>query len=147
MSGIAPLSGTKKPFTEDEVQERIREASNRKLPRFTGHDNRATPRELYDLLNSDFDFDPCPLGGEKSFDGLSVDWGNRNYVNPPYSNVRPWIEKALKGKLCVLLLKVDTSKRVFHDLILPNASEIRFLKGRIKFTGKPAPFPSMLVVL
>lgn len=36
----------------------------------------------------------------------------------------------------------------FHDICLPQAKEIRFIKGRLRFgDGKyPAPFPCMIVV-
>jgi len=34
-----------------------------------------------------------------------------------------------------MLLPVSTSTKLFHDYIKPNAKEIRFLKGRIKFEG------------
>ena len=35
----------------------------------------ATPPELYNKLNDEFnfDFDPCPLNA--TFDGLSIEWG------------------------------------------------------------------------
>jgi hypothetical protein len=45
------------------------------------------------------------------------------------------IEQAKKGKLCVLLLPVSTSTKLFHDHIKPNAKEIRFVRGRIAFCG------------
>lgn len=34
-----------------------------------------------------------------------------------------------------MLLPVSTSTVLFHDFIQPNAKEIRFVKGRIKFVG------------
>ena len=34
-----------------------------------------------------------------------------------------------------MLLLVSTSTKLFHDHILPNQKEIRFIKGRIKFLG------------
>ena len=45
-------------------------------------DNWKTPPEFYNSLNDefDFDFDPCPYSeGEPLFDGLEIEWGNRNY--------------------------------------------------------------------
>ena len=51
-------------------------------------DNYATPPEFYEALNKrfNFDFDPCPYcEGEVVVDGLSIDWGNSNFINPPYS--------------------------------------------------------------
>lgn len=110
-------------------------------------DNWATPKEFYDKLNKEFnfDFDPCPLMNESEItpekDGLLIEWGKRNYINPPYSKslkeafVLKSIEESKKGKLCVMLLPVSTSTKLFHEHILPNATEIRFVKGRIKFLG------------
>ncbi|MCK5012745.1 MAG: adenine methyltransferase [Candidatus Omnitrophica bacterium] len=103
-------------------------------------DDWATPKELYDLLDKefDFDFDPCPLN--PNFDGLEIRWGERNFVNPPYSRmlkeafIRKAFEQAQKGRLSVMLLPVSTSTKIFHDVIYPNA-EIRFIKGRVQFIG------------
>ncbi len=107
-------------------------------------DNWKTPPELYKKLNDEFqfDFDPCPYSeGEPIFDGLSIEWGKRNFINPPYSRklkeafVLKAIEESKRGKLCVMLLPVSTSTKLFHDYILPNKNEIRFLRGRVKFHG------------
>ena len=103
-------------------------------------DNWATPKEFYDTLNEEFhfDYDPCPLNGTG---GLEGDWGERNFINPPYSRtlkeafVKKAIEQSKKGKLCVMLLPVSTSTVLFHEHILPNAKDIRFVRGRIKFSG------------
>ena len=46
------------------------------------------------------------------------------------------LEESRKGKLCVLLLPVSTSTKIFHEVILPNAEKIEFLRGRIKFERK-----------
>lgn len=104
-------------------------------------DNWATPKELYDTLNAEFmfEYDPCPLFS--SFDGLVSDWKKSNFINPPYSRelkeafVLKAIEESNKGKLCVMLLPVSTSTKLFHNHILPNAKEIRFLYKRVKFLG------------
>lgn len=107
-------------------------------------DEWATPNKLRDELFKEFniDFDPCPLGHDISqWDGLEIEWGNRNYINPPYSRklkeafVRKSIQESKKGKLCVMLLPVSTSTRLFHDVILPNKKDIRFIDGRIRFFG------------
>lgn len=34
-----------------------------------------------------------------------------------------------------MLLPVSTSTKLFHEVIQPNAKEIRFIKGRIGFIG------------
>ena len=109
-------------------------------------DNWATPKDLYDKLDAEFgfDFDPCPLNTDEitpDKDGLLIDWGGVNFINPPYSRklkeafVLRAIEFSKQGRVCVMLLPVSTSTKLFHDHILPNASDIRFLRGRVKFEG------------
>jgi len=119
-----------------------------------------TPRELYRRLDRTFcfDFDPCPLGapggsGTLDFDGLTARWGKRNFVNPPYGPAIPaWLKKGIDeaqlGALSVFLLPARTDTRWFHDLVIPEAAEIGFLRGRLTFVGapSPAPFPSMIVL-
>jgi len=103
-------------------------------------DDWQTPATLYFELNKEFhfDYDPCPLCAD--FDGLITEWGKSNFINPPYSRKlkEAFINKAytesLKGKLCVMLLPVSTSTKIFHEVIYHNA-EIRFIKGRVKFIG------------
>lgn len=105
-------------------------------------DHWETPKELYENLDKEFgfDFDPCPLHCTE-FDGLSIEWGMVNFVNPPYSRklkesfVKKAIEESKKGKVCVCLLPVSTSTKLFHKHILPNCSDIRFCEGRIAFRG------------
>ena len=106
-------------------------------------DNWATPKEFYEKLDAEFhfDFDPCPLEASFDFDGLVIDWGKSNFVNPPYSRklkeafVRKAVEESRRGKLCVMLLPVSTSTALFHEWIKLNATEIRFVRGRIPFEG------------
>ena len=103
-----------------------------------------TPDWFYDKLDKEFhfDFDPCPLNHDLSkWNGLNIDWGYRNFINSPYSRndkeafIIKAIHEARKGKLCVMLLPVSTSTGIFHNYIVPNAKEIRFIKGRLKFEG------------
>ena len=96
-------------------------------------------------------YDPCPLNEHPIMDGLSYSWLNKTYVNPPYSNPLPWVEKAIeenkKGKMIVMLLRVDTSTKWFSKLIEAGA-EILWFNKRLKFSGSGSPnFASMLVIL
>lgn len=58
--------------------------------------------------------------------------------------------EAERGTLVVGLLPVRTDTKWFHRHVYHAATEIRFLKGRLKFEGgkalSSAPFPSMIVV-
>ena len=108
-------------------------------------DNWGTPEKLYKELDDEFnfDFDPCPICTQDitpENDGLLSEWGDRNFINPPYSRklkeafINRCVEFKNKGKLCVALVPVSTSTKLFHEVILPNAEDIRFIKGRVKFT-------------
>ena len=126
-------------------------------------DNWATPQSFYEDLDREFNFnlDPCADSQNHKCenyytaedDGLSQNWGGyKVFCNPPYSNIAAWVEKAYRegckdNTLVVLLIPARTDTRYFHDYIL-HRSEIRFVKGRLKFgEGKnSAPFPSMVVI-
>jgi hypothetical protein len=77
-----------------------------------------TPPDLYAELDAEhhFDFDPCPYPLPEDFDGLTADWGQSNYVNPPFGSIihhgkkkgpTAWVRKALaehaKGKRVVFV--------------------------------------------
>jgi len=118
------------------------------------HNDWSTPKDVYDSLNEEFsfDFDPCPL--HSTINGLSVEWGNSNFVNPPYSTKEQntflvkGYEEYLKGKTIVFLLPVRTGSKRWQDIILPFATEIRFIRGRLKFGQSKdcAPFDSAIVI-
>jgi site-specific DNA-methyltransferase (adenine-specific) len=126
-----------------------------------------TPQWLYDKLHAEFsfntEFDPCPITWREGLDpsGLDIEWPTDKgaiYVNPPYSRnkVDRWIEKAWResqrGVTVVVLINATTDTEYFHDLIMPNASEVRFLRGRIKFLDEQGEehtsnrSPSILVI-
>lgn len=110
-----------------------------------------TPNEVFDGLHREFNFqdDPCPLNS--LIDGLARDWKSPAFVNPPYSDLKQWSSKAWaeaqKGSTVVMLIPSRTDTKWWHDYIL-KATEIRFIKGRLKFSGCKfnAPFPSCVVV-
>jgi len=116
----------------------------------SAHDNWSTPKEVYASLDAEFRFDddPCPLYGDG---GLEREWGGVAFVNPPYSKIKDWCKKAYnewqKGKTVVMLIPSRTDTRYWHEYIM-KATEIRFIKGRLKFGDSKgtAPFPSAIVV-
>lgn len=114
-------------------------------------DEWTTPTETFDALNAEFAFvdDPCPLGGTEN--GLLREWRSPCFVNPPYSKILPWMEKAYleaqAGKTVVMLVPSRTGTRWFHEYAM-KATEIRFIRGRLRFNGVKinAPFDSCIVV-
>lgn len=81
-----------------------------------------TPPDLYAQLDAEFHFtfDPCPFPKPEGFDGLTCEWGERNYVNPPFGSIihegkkkgpTAWMRKAIaqqaKGRLSVVVYPVD----------------------------------------
>lgn len=126
-------------------------------------DSWSTPLYLKQKLDKEFhfdNFDPCPLNDKPFVNGLDLEWANSTFVNPPYSALKTtkknglgWVEKAHieagKGKTVVMLIPARTDTQWFHDIILKNEYEVRFIKGRLKFGTAvlhSAPFPSMIVI-
>jgi phage N-6-adenine-methyltransferase len=115
-------------------------------------DEWATPGETYRALDAEFKFadDPCPLGASV-VSGLMREWKSPCFVNPPYSEIGPWMEKAAieakAGKTVVLLVPSRTDTRWWHEYAM-KAKEIRFIRGRLKFGGAKtgAPFPSCVII-
>jgi hypothetical protein len=81
-----------------------------------------TPPERYAALDAEFgfDFDPCPYPLPDGFDGLTCEWGQSNYVNPPFGSIihegrkkgpTAWVRKAIaehrKGKTVVFVYPID----------------------------------------
>lgn len=121
-----------------------------------------TPPEVFAALNSEFTFtlDPCatPENAKCSRyftpfdDGLKQSWaGEAVFMNPPYGReIGRWVQKAYQevrsGAFVVVgLVPARTDTAWWHDYCMKG--EVRFLRGRLKFSGGgPAPFPSAVVV-
>lgn len=114
-------------------------------------------------------------GGRDIIDGLAQPWHGKVYMNPPYGRgIGQWVEKAIdevyiyrRAELVVALLPARTDTKWWqghvlisckavdtgvphknYDLIEGDADEVRFLPGRLKFSGaeNAAPFPSAIVI-
>jgi hypothetical protein len=112
-----------------------------------------TPQAVYDELDREFKFtfDPCPLQATgDQLSELSTSWkGQRVFCNPPYGpQITDFLKRWGEADLAVFLIPARTDTKWFHNICLPHAKEIRFVKGRLKFGGAKynAPFPSMIVV-
>ena len=111
-------------------------------------DNYKTPQWIMDMFEDWFD--PCPLNPNPTIDGLNIEWKDKTYVNPPYSNPLPWVLKAIdenkQGKKIALLLKLDCSTKWFMALQNANAHFL-FINERVKFNGNVPPWCNVLVLL
>lgn len=123
-----------------------------------------TPQDLFDTLNDEFHFtvDVCALPENAKcqnyftpeMDGLSQCWEGVCWCNPPYGRkIIDWVIKAKMaqstGATVVMLVPARTDTKWFHNYVYNGwNTEIRFLKGRLKFGGaqNAAPFPSMIII-
>lgn len=126
----------------------------------------ATPQWFYNDLDKEFGFtlDPCASDMTAKCtkyyteleDGLSKDWGGEVvFCNPPYGKqLSKWVKKCHEEgskphTTVVLLIPSRTDTKYFHEHIWNGAaSEVRFLRGRLKFgeATNSAPFPSLIAV-
>lgn len=111
----------------------------------------------------EFDLDPCcpnnlPWKTAKNYyslenghDGLKLPWIGRIWLNPPYSNWVPFLEKLKKHNNGTSLIFARTETKGFFDHIWENADSILFLKRRVKFVkadltpGGSSTAPSVLI--
>ncbi len=107
-------------------------------------------------------YDPCPgrhplpVTTTESGDGLFTDWGaySQVFVNPPFSDIWPWAEKAaLHGGegTTVVMLVPNRSDQPWWEAFAPFAT-ITFIRGRVQYidhrtgsVGKAPAFPSVIL--
>lgn len=115
-----------------------------------------TPKAVFDFYDRRFNFTVdvaasnenhlCDMWITAEEDSLNPDteWGVSNWVNPPYSNIMPWVERAISqsnnGDVVVMLIPADTSVKWFK-LAFENCTECHLISGRLAFineeTGNP----------
>ncbi|MGY1883968.1 DNA N-6-adenine-methyltransferase [Blastococcus sp. SYSU DS0753] len=139
-------------------------------------DNWPTPQDTFDPLHAEFGFvvDACASATNRKTrtyygldhtdperrDGLAGDWaadaqrlGGAVWMNPVYGRtIGKWMAKAAAtaaaGATVVCLVPSRTGTRWFHDHVIANGAEVRFVKGRLKFgdAKNSAPFDSLIIV-
>ena len=127
-------------------------------------DEWATPpdfvRPIADAIGG-FDLDPSSGAEEspiarrtigKQENGLKFDWFGNVWLNPPYSDIGPWLQKAIHEvrqegvNTVVALVKGDTSTDWFQKYGT-KAEYICWVGKRLNFGGgSNAPFPSIVLV-
>ena len=131
--------------------------------------NWCTPSAFFYDLDCEFHFELDAAATKKSAkcaeyftpedDGLRQSWeGKRVFCNPPYGRaISDWVRKGYEegqkpGTLVAMLIPARTDTQYWHDYIFSKADEVRFIKGRLKFTDEDgsekdaAPFPSAVVI-
>jgi hypothetical protein len=103
-------------------------------------DVHLTPDRVWEIIQDTWNytksqmFDPCPVN--PNFDGLKVEWNGLNYVNPPYTLLADFVDKAIleavRGNRTIMLLPAKTDQAWFHKL-LENKYEIIWIRKRLKF--------------
>jgi len=122
-----------------------------KLFQSKNSDEWETPNNLFWELHKEFhfDLDVCASSKNNKLDNyydlernaLNHNWSGNVWCNPPYSKIKDFLIKAhqeLKKSnvnLIVFLTFANTDTKWFHDYVY-GKSEIRFIKGRLKFKGK-----------
>jgi phage N-6-adenine-methyltransferase len=129
-------------------------------------DDWGTPQKLFDELNEEFGFTVDVCANEHNFkvenyfdkeqDGLNQVWDGVVWCNPPYGRtIKLWMQKAYEtwrggGVTVVCLVPARTDTVWWHEYAA-KGSEIRFIKGRLKFErpglkSDSAPFPSAIII-
>jgi len=116
-----------------------------------------TPDNLFQTLNEEFNFVcdlACTKGNKKvragiyrpQNDSLKFPWHTVQgwlWLNPPYSPLKPWIQKAQAenklGAKIVVLVPPILSTRYFSEWL---PTEIRFILGRVPFLLDGVPMKS-----
>jgi phage N-6-adenine-methyltransferase len=123
-----------------------------------------TPHSFFDPIHAEFGLEidaaasrdnaMLPRYWDVGTDAFRQDWRDRRiWCNPPYGRkeIYRWVKQCACGgaTIVVALLPARTDTRWFHDFIYNKPGvEIRFIKGRIKFSGTTGAgkFPSMVVI-
>ena len=109
------------------------------------NDEYRTPPETVTKLERDLNikfngFDPAPMPRPDGFDGLDVSWGEAGewvFVNPPFTQVKEFTEKAFvelgKGVNSCLLMPARMENKLWQNLIIPYASQVRIIPAGYRF--------------
>lgn len=155
--------------TEEDTEEEDNssDSDRNSIEQFTSQqtDEWSSPPDVVRPLNEaigGFDLDPCSGAEQSPFadetyteddDGLAQEWFGSVWVNPPYSDMSSWVDKATAEAVCdgvetvVFLCKGDSSTQ-WWQTAAADATLITAIDGRLSFGDgeNSAPFPSHIVV-
>ena len=92
----------------------------------------------------------------KYYDGLTQDWDEDFFMNPPYSEVDTWMPKAYyehrKNNVNGLILVYSKTDTKWWHKYVEGKAEVHFIEGRVKFlkdgikSKNSAPYPSCWII-
>lgn len=103
-----------------------------------------TPPQILHALG-EFDMDPCACPSPRPWptakrhvelptDGLSVEWGGRVWLNPPYGDrICDWLEAMSHHRSGIALTFARTETEAWQRWVWPFAKVVLFIEGRIHF--------------
>ena len=113
-----------------------------------------TPPEFFERLHAEYGFTMDGAGSPEN--GLlpktstiedPLPWDSqRVFCNPPWSDIRPFVELAVHAELAVLLVPARTNAKWFHRA-LELGAEVRYFLGKPKFVGAKSTSPVDCVLL
>jgi hypothetical protein len=103
-----------------------------KFPERGLHDNKPTPKTLYDIITQELKFTDVCLDKNR-FNAAVKLWPDHSYCNPPFSNKKPFILRAIASNRILhseilLYLPFDTTTSWFHLLYQQNVLIMVFMK-------------------
>jgi len=122
----------------------------------TTSDDYYTPKWIFDTLGLHFDLDvaspphathvPCTKYFTQADDGLAQDWKGKVFMNPPFSNPTPWVDRWLRHANGIALLPTAKSKWFTEKLWHSDAATV-VLPAQTKFTNGAIYMPCALWAL
>lgn len=118
---------------------------NHEKPNRGSTDIWLTPLSIIKGLG-EFDLDPCGWRGHKTAKhsfyerGLNQKWFGRVWLNPPYSEVKDWLNCLFEhgNGIALVFARLDTK---WAQSILPLSDSVFFPEGRIKFLKEDFSYP------
>lgn len=119
-------------------------------------DVHLTPDNVFEIIEKQWGykklelFDPCPENPQ--WNGLEIAWKPLNFVNPPYTLLREFFERAVRetefARKTIMLMPAKTDQDWFHDII-NNNFEIKWIRKRLRFKNHKwsATQPHFLVMI
>lgn len=113
-----------------------------------------TPDMIRLMLQTEFNFvgflEASQLSQKEKLQYLASSWFDSTFVVVDYAEVERWLQKCLheaeSGRTVVALVPARTHTMWFHEIVLEQAKELRFVKGRVTMDGKQNVTPDALVI-